>query len=115
MAGNDLQSLRNLLAEPFATDGFRDVVLPVVVIAAGTASLAPVLARPLAAPSDRQASTSMLWAVLLGLALVAGVLALSHVVASQAGALPATFVGADPLFLTTSIFAELPSVLAGLV
>lgn len=103
------------LVVPIQGGGLADIALPVLLLAAGTASLAPMLARALAATGGRDARTSMVWALIFGVALIVGGLVLGQVLASQAGADPATGVGGDPLLLATPIFAGMPAVLAGLV
>lgn len=103
------------LVVPIQGGGLADIALPVLLLAAGTASLAPMLARALAATGGRDARTSMVWALIFGVVLIVGGLVLGQVLASQAGADPATGVGGDPLLLATPIFAGMPAVLAGLV
>lgn len=112
---HSLSLLLAQLSAPFQGGGVGEILLPVLILAAGVASLAPLLARALAAPTGREARASMVWALLFGIVLVAGGLVLGQVLAAQSGADPAADLGGDPLLLATPIFAGMPSVLAGLV
>lgn len=110
-----LQSLLTRLIGPLHVGGLGAIGLPVFILAAGTASLAPFLALSPAASGSRQAASSMTWGLTLGIVLVGGSLILGQLLADQAGGTPASGLGGDPMLLATSIFAAMPSVLAGLV
>jgi cation/acetate symporter len=113
--GDSLELSLQQLASAFPFREFTDVALLLFITAAGAASLSPVVACSLAARTGRQAGSSLAWALLIGLILVAGLLVLSEVISNQAVAARSASLAADPLILAIPIFAALPAVLAGLV
>jgi cation/acetate symporter len=114
VGGQGMASLLAHLVSPL-TSGSPGEVLPLLpLLAAGAASLPPLFARVLAAPSAPQASSLLLWTVLFTVAVVAGALVLGQSLAEATG-LTVLGPGSDLFALTMPLLAALPSVLAGLV
>jgi cation/acetate symporter len=88
--------------------------LPILLSVLGTASLPPLSARTLTAPSGREAVTSMLWAVLFSIMLVLAGFVLFELLADSAAAEAAEALGGGQVQLAT-LFALLPPVFAGLL
>ena len=89
-------------------------LLPTFLVAAGVASLAPVLSHAAAAPSGRQASYTMLWAILVSVILLAGAVLLGGALAEAVGWEGPIQLLRDPIAATLSL-ASLPSALSGLL
>jgi Na+/proline symporter len=89
-------------------------LVPMFLVAAGIASLAPLLGHSLAAPSGRQASHTMLWTAFVTMVLLAGAILLGEALAEAVGWEGPTQLLRDPIAATLSL-AALPSVLSGLL
>ena len=90
-----------------------DFALPALFMGLAAAALPHVMARALAAHSERGAATSMVWGLMFSVTLVTAGLVLSQVFA---GMLDVTApVAEGNLLQLAALFAALPAVLAGLV
>jgi cation/acetate symporter len=85
-----------------------------LLFAAGAAALPPVLGRAYVSPSPQQSASSLLWAVLFVLVVLAVGLVLATSLEAVSG-LPASAPAADLLAWSMPLFAALPVVLAALV
>ncbi len=88
--------------------------LPLLLSLLGAASLPHLRARALAAPSGREAATSIVWAALFSVLLVAGGYVLFELLAGAVGSAAPEDRGEGVVQLA-HLFAALPAVLAGLV
>ncbi|MDQ3558468.1 MAG: hypothetical protein M3453_04640 [Pseudomonadota bacterium] len=113
-AGSDPGSLLTQLAAPLASADMSLSALPVLLVAAGLAALAPMLAPVLAAPSGRAARSTMLWTIGLSLLLLAAGVLLAGALAGAVGAEGFEELLADPI-AAALLIASLPSVLSGLI
>ena len=104
-----------LLADSLPTGSDADAVgwaLPILLSVLGAASLPHLSARALAAPSGREAATSMLWAVLFSVMLVIGGFVLFELLAQAVAT--GTEAAAGPGRIV-ALIAVLPSVLSGIL
>lgn len=113
-AETDSSSILTQLAAPLQSGDMSLSALPVLLVAAGLAALAPMLAPVLAAPSGRAARSTMLWTIGLSLLLLAAGILLAGGLAGAVGAEGFEELLADPIAAALSI-ASLPSVLSGLL
>ncbi len=88
--------------------------LPIVLYVVGAASLPHLSARALAAPSGREAASSMVWAVLFSIMLVIAGFVLFELLAGAGGTDASQSADSGPVQLA-ALFALLPAVLAGLL
>ncbi len=110
----ELQARLTELLQPFVSGDGMAIALPVLLLAAGTASLPQMLARIFAAPHGRAAGISMLWSFALATLVIAAGLLLGETVAIVAGGQSAETSG-DVLTRAMPLLVALPPILVGLV
>lgn len=107
-------ALRSALVGPAGNGSPAGLALPILLIAAGTASLPMLLSRSHAARSPREARLSMAWAILVSVILIVAGLILAALLDSAAG-VQITGILAGDLFQQATLLATLPSVASGLL
>jgi cation/acetate symporter len=111
----NVQSLMPSFLAPTDVGIALDAALPLLLLAAGTAALPPMLARPLAASSGRCAGRTVAWSFVFAAALVAAGLVLGATLVGVSGLPAASGASNDLIGLALPILAGLPPILLGLI